>query len=44
MNNIQTAFTENQAKAIVDMKLGRLAGLERIELQNEKAALEETLR
>ena len=38
------AFTENQAKAIVDMKLGRLAGLERIELQNEKAALEETLR
>ena len=28
-------FTENQAKAIVDMKLGRLAHLEGIELQNE---------
>ena len=32
-------FTENQAKAIVDMKLGRLAGLERIEIENEKAEL-----
>lgn len=32
-------FTEHQAKAIVDMKLGRLAGLERIELQNEKSEL-----
>lgn len=29
------SFTEVQAKAIVDMKLGKLAGLERIELQNE---------
>ena len=28
-------FSEAQAKAIVDMKLGRLAGLEKIELQNE---------
>lgn len=28
-------FTEPQAKAIVDMKLGKLAGLEKIELQNE---------
>ena len=28
-------FTENQAKAIVDMKLGKLAGLEKIELQQE---------
>jgi DNA gyrase subunit A len=36
-------FTEPQAKAIVDMKLGKLAGLERIELQEEKAALEELL-
>ena len=36
-------FTENQAKAIVDMKLGRLAGLERIELQNEKAELEKSI-
>ena len=36
-------FTESQAKAIVDMKLGRLAGLERIELQKEKAELEEQL-
>ena len=37
------SFTEPQAKAIVDMKLGKLAGLERIELQEEKAALEELL-
>lgn len=35
----QYGFTEPQAKAIVDMKLGRLAGLERIELQNNKDAL-----
>ena len=28
-------FTDNQAKAIVDMKLGKLAGLEKIELQQE---------
>lgn len=32
-------FTENQAKAIVDMKLGRLAKLEKIELNNEKEQL-----
>ena len=32
-------FTEPQAKAIVDMKLGKLAGLERIEIENEKANL-----
>ena len=37
-------FSELQAKAIVDMKLGKLAGLERIEIQNEKAELEETLK
>lgn len=37
-------FTEVQAKAIVDMKLGRLAGLERIELQNDKMALENELK
>ena len=36
-------FSEIQAKAIVDMKLGRLAGLERIEIQNEKAEYEKTL-
>lgn len=36
-------FSEPQAKAIVDMKLGRLAGLEKIEIQNEKAELEELL-
>ena len=36
-------FSEVQAKAIVDMKLGRLAGLERIEIQTEKASLEEKL-
>lgn len=33
------AFTENQAKAIVNMKLGSLAGLEKMELQNELADL-----
>lgn len=36
-------FNEPQAKAIVDMRLGKLAGLERIELQQEKADLEKTL-
>ena len=36
-------FTENQAKAIVDMKLGRLAGLERIELQSEKFNLDKSI-
>ena len=34
------AFTEVQAKAIVDMKLGKLAGLEKIELNQEKADLD----
>lgn len=33
-------FTENQAKAILDMKLARLAKLEGVELDNEKADLE----
>lgn len=33
-------FTEPQAQAIVDMKLGKLAGLEKVELQNEKAELD----
>lgn len=33
------SFTENQAKAIVDMKLGKLAGLEKIELQKEAEEL-----
>ena len=37
-------FSEPQAKAIVDMKLGRLAGLERIELQEEKTSLESELK
>lgn len=32
-------FSENQASAIVNMKLGSLAGLEKIELQNEKKEL-----
>lgn len=39
----QYDFTENQAKAIVDMKLGRLAKLESIELNKEKAELEEKI-
>jgi DNA gyrase subunit A len=33
------SFSEIQAKAIVDMKLGKLAGLEKIELQKEQAEL-----
>lgn len=37
-------FTENQAKAIVDMKLGKLAGLEKVELQTEKADLDESVK
>ena len=32
-------FNEEQAQAITDMKLGKLAGLERIEIENEKAEL-----
>ena len=36
-------FSENQAKAIVDMKLGKLAGLEKIELQNEYKDLVSTI-
>ena len=37
-------FNEEQAKAIIDMKLGKLAGLERIEIENEKAELLETIK
>lgn len=37
-------FTEPQAQAIVDMKLGKLAGLEKVELQNERAELEEKMK
>lgn len=36
-------FTEAQAKAIVDMKLGRLANLEKIELNKEKEDLINTI-
>ena len=36
-------FNEEQAKAITDMKLGKLAGLERIEIENEKAELLTTI-
>lgn len=36
-------FTEAQAKAIVDMKLGKIASLEKIELEEEKAELEKTI-
>lgn len=36
-------FTEPQAKAIVDMKLGRLAGLEKMEIMEEKAELKNTI-
>ena len=37
-------FNEEQAKAIIDMKLGKLAGLERIEIENEKAELLDTIK
>ena len=37
-------FNEEQAKAITDMRLGKLAGLERIEIENERAELENTLK
>ena len=36
-------FNEEQSKAIVDMRLGKLAGLERIEIENEKAELLESI-
>lgn len=36
-------FTERQAKAIVDMKLGRLAKLEKIELEKEMTELKDTI-
>ena len=35
----QYNFTENQANAIVEMKLGKLAGLEKIEINQEKQDL-----
>lgn len=37
-------FNEEQAKAIIDMRLGRLAGLERVEVENEKSELIETVK
>lgn len=37
------SFTENQASAIVNMKLGRLAHLEKIELNQEKIDLTSTI-
>ena len=36
-------FTEPQAKAIIDMKLGKLASLEKIELNKEKAELDKSV-
>ena len=36
-------FTDMQAQAIVDMKLGKLANLEKVEIQNEKKELEEKI-
>ena len=36
-------FTESQANAIFEMKLGKLAGLEKIEIQNEKKELLELI-
>jgi len=40
---IKYNFTESQSKAIVDMKLGRLAGLEKMEVMNEKSNLLDTI-
>lgn len=37
------SFTDNQAKAIIDMKLGRLAHLEKIELNKEREELISTI-
>ena len=37
-------FTEPQAKAIVDMKLGKLAGLEKMEIMEEKTELIEEIK
>ena len=37
------SFSEEQAKAILAMRLSSLAHLEKIELQNEKAELEKTI-
>ena len=37
-------FSEEQAKAIVDMKLGKLAGLEKIELQQEADELAKSIK
>ena len=39
----QYKFTEPQAKAIVDMKLGKLAGLEKMEILQEKNSLLESI-
>ena len=36
----QYSFSEAQAKAILDMKLSKLAKLEKVEIENEKAELE----
>ena len=36
-------FTEPQAKAILDMKLAKLANLEKVELENEKLELKKTI-
>ena len=36
-------FSENQAKAIVDMKLGKIANLEKIEIEEEQKKLNSTI-
>ena len=44
-NNLQTRFklTEEQAKAVLDMQLGRLAALERRKIQDELAEVKKTI-
>ncbi len=41
---VKYGFNDDQAQAITDMKLGKLAGLERIEIENEKAELLNTIK
>ena len=43
MNNIQTAFTENQAKAILNMALGSLTKVNGVELNKEAENLKEQI-
>lgn len=41
---VKYKFSEAQAKAIIDMKLGKLAGLEKLEIEQEQAELKEKIK